>query len=101
MSDLNKQEIINKMMKFAILLNIGDQNGFNTGSLRVLINLLNQDLSYLIVIEMWYNKYKNDPQWVDFFEKHGMAWLWIIYKDHNGEDIQRLEAFLQENAQTA
>lgn len=41
------------------------------------------------------------PEWKDFFDQNGMAWLAILYQKYNQSDINRLSNYLRDNAQTA
>lgn len=99
--EIPKNPIYDEMTRLAKLLNIGDESGFNPGSFRVMIDLLNKNISFLVVLRIWYTKYYFHPEWSDFFEKTQHGWLWSLYKDNNKANLTRLSNFLLENPTTA
>ena len=101
LNHLNKSDLVDEMMRVAKLLEIGDDQGFNPDSFQVMMNLLDKDLSYLVVLQLWYRSHKNHPIWQSFFDQAKMGWLWALYKDKNEENLDKLCNYLLGTAQTA
>lgn len=98
---MTREQMVTEMVRIAKILDIGDDKGFNPGSFRVMIDLFNKDLSYLVVLRQWFHQHKDQEEWKDFFERCSTGWLWSLYKDKNGENLEKLCAFIRDGAQTA
>lgn len=101
LSDDEREIMIQYLMRVARILDIGDGVNFDPGSFKVMMDLLNCDLSYLVVLKSWYSRHRYDPNWTIFFQESGSGWLWCLYHDKNDKSIDRLENFLRGVAQSA